>query len=90
MAARSAAPVMGIISHSDKLTMTNTLLLRIGPLLIAAALAGCNKGPTAPPPVADPANPGGGNPVVTHTPPARSRKPGGGPIGGVSLTTDRL
>ena len=57
--------------------MTNTRFLRIGPLLIAGALAGCNNGPTSPASVA------------THTLSGTISEAGAGPIGGVSLTTDR-
>ena len=57
--------------------MTNTLFLRIGPLLIAGALAGCNKGPTSP------------TPVATYTLSGTISETGGGPIGGVSVITNR-
>ena len=57
--------------------MTSTLFLRIGPLLVAGALASCDKAPTSP------------TPVVTHILSGTISETGGGPIGGVSLTTDR-
>ena len=67
--------------------MNNTLFLSIGPLLIAGALAGCNKGPTAPSSDANPLNPA--RPAVTYTLSGKISESGAGPLGGVSLTTDR-
>ena len=70
--------------------MTSTRFLRVGPLLIAAALVGCNKGPTAPSPAAGPPNPARpANPAVAHTLAGTISETGSGPIGGVSVTTDR-
>ena len=69
--------------------MADTHLLRIGVLLIAGALAGCNKGPTAPAAVTGPVNPGGSNAVITYALSGTISETGGGSIGGVYLTTDR-
>jgi hypothetical protein len=63
--------------------MTDTFFVRMAPLLVVGVLTGCD-GPTAPTSVAGPTTPAG-----THTLAGTISETGAGPIGGVSLTTDR-